>query len=229
MKHSWKIGHFALENSFHPLKSPGNALEIVSKGKVGTLLVLPVLDYCDVVYDCLSVKDCQTLQRLQNYALRVILQSGFEIGTQNMHEILGLCHLSSRRHMHTLNYVYSCAHDLAPPNVCSQMTPVHETHQRNTRAAERYDLQLPNYHLDMSRRSFRYRGPFYWNFTDLDIRSKPSLPAFKTALYKSDMFGTWILDIWNGNIMCMPFPAHCAPYARIMPSAYIMEFIVPKS
>ena len=151
-------------------------------------LVVLVLDYCDVVYGCLMVTDCQTLQRLQNYALRVILQSGFDIGTAEMHNVLGLDTLSSRRHMHTLNYIYMCVNNLAPVTVCSQMVPVQVAHDTNTRAAERNDLQLPNYHLDMSQCSFRYRGPFYWNLTDMDIRQKPSLPSFKSALLKSDMF-----------------------------------------
>ena len=149
---------------------------------------LPVLDYADIVYDCLTVRDCNELQRLQNYSMRVLLQSGFDKSSSEMHSELELYRLADRRHMHTLDYVYKCVYGLAPERVCSQLHEIQTVHNRQTRATERHNLAMPNFRLDMSRKSFWYRGPFYWNLTDLSIRQTPSLNCFKSSLRRSDMF-----------------------------------------
>ena len=151
-------------------------------------LILPVLDYVDVVYDCLSVKDNAQLQRVQNYALRVILQCGGEVSTAVMHQLLNMQMLCDKRHCHTITYVYKCRHGLAPERVASQLLEVEEVHGRSTRAASRHDLVIPNFNLEMSHRSFRFRGPFYWNLTDCSIQESPSVDTFKRALYASHMF-----------------------------------------
>ena len=36
-------------------------------------LVLPIFDYCDLIYDCIPVKDSEMLQRLRNLANKQIL------------------------------------------------------------------------------------------------------------------------------------------------------------
>ena len=95
-------------------------------------LVLPVLDYCDVVCDSLSVRDCQTLQSLQNYALRIILQADYSHSTADMHEELHMKKLSSRRHIHTLNNVYMCMNDIAPKSVFTQSVHSNSAHTRYT-------------------------------------------------------------------------------------------------
>ena len=52
-------------------------------------LVLLVFDYVDVVYDCLSVKDCNDLQKFQNYSMSVKPQTGFDMSSSEMHDGLG--------------------------------------------------------------------------------------------------------------------------------------------
>ena len=151
-------------------------------------LVLPVLDYADIVYDCQCAKSCRDIQRIQNYALHIVYMAGYETSIRDMHLESGLSYLSDRHHSHTLNYVYKCRNNLVPDQIAAQFQTVHEAHNMHTRAATREDLHVPAFHLDMTRRSFRYRGLFYWNLTDLRVRSAPSINAFKYSIKQSDMF-----------------------------------------
>ena len=177
-----------------PLSTELNSISLApSVGKDVTLglyksLVLPVLDYADVVYDCLNAKDCREIQKLQNYAVRIINMAGYDKSTKEMHIDAELMYLSDRRHSHTITYVYKGINGLLPEGVARQLTPVNTAHNLNTRAAQRSDLTIPAYHLDMTRRAFRHRGPYFWNMMEEGVRNETSVKNFKDSLKKSDMF-----------------------------------------
>ena len=48
-------------------------------------LIIHVLDYVDIVYDCLNAKKCAEILKLQNYAMWIISQTGFDMSTVVMH------------------------------------------------------------------------------------------------------------------------------------------------
>ncbi len=66
------IGRTKMLGKLHPLIGQELTLELYKS------LVLPVIDYADVVYDCLSSKSSRDLQKLQNYALRIVLQADYD-------------------------------------------------------------------------------------------------------------------------------------------------------
>ena len=117
-------------------------------------LLLPILDYGDVVYDSLSAKDCRELQRLQNCALRIIEQVDKSIPAVNLHQDMKLPFLSDRRHMHSCNEIYKCIHNLAPKTSCNNILLVSDRHNRETRVAHNLELSLPDLTLDVSRKDF---------------------------------------------------------------------------
>ena len=49
-------------------------------------LITPLFDYCSVVYDCLSARDTDRLQKIQNCALRIILKMDRRTHIKDMHE-----------------------------------------------------------------------------------------------------------------------------------------------
>ena len=93
------IGRTKMLGKLRPIIGQNLALELYKS------LILPVIDYGDIVYDCLSSKASNDLQKLQNYALRIVLHSGYEKSISDMHKETKLMFLSDRRHSHTLNYV----------------------------------------------------------------------------------------------------------------------------
>ncbi len=151
-------------------------------------LLVPILDYCDVVYDCLTKYNSDTLQKLQNGACRIILRKGKRSSTAEMHSDLKLNRLTDRRHMRTMEYMYKVVHGLLPKEVCDLFKLVQDSHARTTRASTGLDLVIPNPRLETCKRDIRYQGPLYWNMVDLHIRQCDSFLSFKNALRKSDMF-----------------------------------------
>ena len=96
--------------------------------------------------------------------------------------------MSDACHLNTITYVYKGLHGLLPDGVAGQLIPVNTTHNLNTRAAQRNDLTVATFHLDMTRRAFRYRGPYFLNLTEDEVRTANSVKSMKAALKDSDMF-----------------------------------------
>ena len=149
------------------------------------------MDYGDVVYDTISAKDNQSLQRLQNCALKIVLQAPKRTPTSEIHKELNMNYVADRRHQHTLTQVYKCLHGLAPRKICQQITKLTDMRDhgaRQTRSVTSDKLFIPNYKLEITRGNFRYRGPMIYNMLDQEIKDSASLEGFKRALRGSHMF-----------------------------------------
>ena len=130
-------------------------------------LIVPMIDYGDVMYDCLSAKDTYKVQKVQNSVLRIILQTDKWAHITDMHKELNLMYLADRRHTHTIGQVFKCLHGLAPPHVCEQIKMVQ--HAMTTRSSVANKLEVPVFRLEVSHQAFQYRGPSFWNMLDTDI------------------------------------------------------------
>ena len=150
--------------------------------------MLPILDYSDIVYDCLTKRDSEALQRMQNGACRIILMKGKRTSTDDMHKALNLFRLADRRHLRTMEYMYRVTHDLIPNKTRSLFKLVSETHERQTRSASGLELVVPNRRLETSKKDIRIRGPQYWKLVDRNLQISCSLASFKYQIRKSDMF-----------------------------------------
>ena len=95
-------------------------------------LVIPLFDYCDVVYDGLRQNDIDTLQKLQNAACRIILSCDSRTHISDLHEALNLELLQSRRSRHTAHEMYKVYHQLTPLKILDMFVHPVNVHQRNT-------------------------------------------------------------------------------------------------
>ena len=82
-----------------------------------TSLILPMFDYADIIFDCLSQKDAQTLQRLQNMGIKTILKADRLASTASIHEELNIPYLGTRRKINSAVEMYKVSTGLAPPCV----------------------------------------------------------------------------------------------------------------
>ena len=126
-------------------------------------LLVPILDYCDMVYDCLPKYNTDILQKLQNGAYRIILRKGKRTSTSDMHSELKLNRQADRWHLRTMTYMYKVVHGLLPTEVCELFQLVRDNHGRNTRASATLDLVMPNPRLETSKKDIKNQGPMYWN------------------------------------------------------------------
>ena len=63
-------------------------------------LVLPHLDYCDIVYSCTSDANLQKLQKVQNSACRILLRSDRRAHIIDMHQRLRFLTLKQTQELH---------------------------------------------------------------------------------------------------------------------------------
>ncbi len=125
------------------------------------------------------------LQRLQNSALRIILDVNREYNTEMMHSELNLIPLEKRRRHHTCHQTYRIHIEKTPAHLSQIIKPIVTCSDRYLRSADKSLLKVPKYHLNVSRRSYNYRGPTYWNKLEECIKDSQSLPVFKSSLYTS--------------------------------------------
>ena len=120
------------------LKMLGKIRNIVDKDTAFSLyqsLVLPLFDYCDVVYDGLSQYNCDVLQKLQNAGIRSISQYDSRSHITDIHSEVNLEYLCSRREKHTMIEMFKVYHGLSPPYILSMFNKAREVHSINTRYA----------------------------------------------------------------------------------------------
>ena len=179
------IGRIKMLTKLRPIVGEQISLDLYKS------LMIPLLDYADVVYDTLSAKDNAILQRMQNCALKVVLQTEWRTPTKEIHKRLKMNLVADRRHIHTATQVYKSLHELAPAKIGDMFVEVGEVRNdntRTTRAMTRRDLAIPDVKLKVSQGAFKYRGAILYNLVDEDIRAKETLNQFKQAINKSDMF-----------------------------------------
>ena len=77
-------------------------------------LVLPHLDYCSVIYNSCSVSLSDQLERVQNYAMRIILKKPPRTHSESLRQTLGWTTLKKRRQNNILCQVHRCLQGHAP-------------------------------------------------------------------------------------------------------------------
>ena len=98
------------------------------------------------------------LQKLQNCALRHVLQCDRLTATAVIHSETNMERLKDRRDRHTSREMYKCIYELNPPSLISVFTYVSDIHERTTRSTNLGLLYVPKSRLEGSKRNFEIRG-----------------------------------------------------------------------
>ena len=135
-------------------------------------LILPLFDYCDVVWDNLSLTSlADGLQRLQNRAARVITREGYEVRSHDIRSRLGWNTLAERRSKHKATTMFKVLNGYAPPYMSELFSPITESIPYNLRGREQ-NITLPLPKRDYCKRSFQYCGPKTWNALPDSIKKR---------------------------------------------------------
>lgn len=145
-------------------------------------LILPLLDYGDVFYDGTSQKNNVVIQKLQNAAFRRILKAPKLTPTDNLHEDLNMDRLYIRREKHICIEMYKIVHELHPVSLQAYIRKLGNVSSRVTRQSCAYALYIGKPRLELTKRSFFYRGPILWNALPVYIQEAPTLECFKKLL-----------------------------------------------
>ena len=106
-------------------------------------LILPIMEYGDIIYDCLSVKDAATLQKLQNACLKHILQLPRLTSNAYIHETLNLQYLNVRRKQHVATQMFCIDHNLAPQGISDKFIRREAISMKATRSTCNRNFEIP--------------------------------------------------------------------------------------
>ena len=142
--------------------------------------VLSHLDYCSVVWNNCGATLTGRVERIQNYALRMILCKPPPTSSELLRQILGWTTLKARGHNAMLCQVHRCCTNQAPPNLCSKFTPNSDLNYIRTRGSNK--LYLPRPQTNFYHSSFEFQGAMHFNNLPENIRVIKGCKQFKAAL-----------------------------------------------
>lgn len=146
-------------------------------------LVLTHLDYSNSILYGLPNKSLVQLQRIQNWAAKVVLQQGKFTSSKHALRSLHWLPVKQRIDFKLLCLVYKCLHDMAPHYLSSLIRLKQFT--RSTRASTQHSLTLdvPRYTKStFACRAFSIQGPILWNDLPSDIKGSSSFYTFKKRI-----------------------------------------------
>ena len=132
-------------------------------------MLLPYLDYADVIFHKSNSSDLDKLQRLQNRCLRICLGHDRLFSTDRVHKLASVPFLVDRRKAHVLNFMY----------LRKKKTHLLNKREIRTRAhdAPLFNVTVPR--CEAFKRSVSYAGGTEWNNLDTETRNIDCYLAFK--------------------------------------------------
>ena len=132
-------------------------------------MILPYIDYSDIIYEATNTANLRKLQRLQNQCLRICARSRDHIPTTELHCRYKVGVLESRRQAHLNNYMFKQQNN----------TDLVDQRMIRTRAHNGTLFKVEYPYLEKYKQSTYYRGALLWNGLSAATRNIASYTSFK--------------------------------------------------
>ena len=120
------------------------------------------------------------LQKLQNWAARIITHKGYDVRSLDIRKQLGWNDLESIRRKHTAILMYKTVNKKAPDYLSDLFTSSNNDFDLRWKENR---LLLPKFRNKFAKRNcFSFTGAKVWNSIPFSIRSAPSLSLFKKSI-----------------------------------------------
>ena len=163
-------------------------LTVQATTKLVVCLILSRLDYCNSLLLGVPSSTTQSLQRIQNSAVRLVLRKKRSVHISPLLSSLHWLPVSQRIKFKFLVLIFKSINNLAPSYLSDLLG--HYTPSRSLRSSSDPSLLTIPPRLRLSSiesRAFSVAGPSLWNKLPSSMRSAPSLAAFKSNL-KTHLF-----------------------------------------
>ncbi len=91
-------------------------------------LVLQVIDYADIVKMTSNLNNFGKVQKLQNFACRIVLEAERRTINKDMNAQLHLMELTAQRKYHFDIQVFKCMNNMAPDYICNPFEEIYLRH-----------------------------------------------------------------------------------------------------
>jgi hypothetical protein len=149
--------------------------------KLVNTLVLPIIDYCIIVFCNMSEEDLNRLQVAQNNAIRYIFDVKRREHITPYYSKLGWLKVRERRDLQICIMTHKILHGYAPAYLTDLFTVMGNVRSRATRAHCNY-LLAPVVGRKISERSFSVMGYRLWNNLSAELCTMKATAIFKNKL-----------------------------------------------
>ena len=146
------------------------------------LFVLPHLDYCLVVWHTCGATLTKRVERVQNCAMRMILQKPLRTRSNDLRTKLNMITLEQRRQINMTCLVHRCLLSQAHSYVSSKFVTNSTFGYTNTRGRNKIHLKRPL--SDFYQSTFEFQGSKLFNDLPENIREIGNTRALRLALKK---------------------------------------------
>ena len=147
-------------------------------------LVLPIIDFGDLIYMETSRANLDAIQTLQNRACRIILRVPSDTPTLTMHENLKLMYLVKRRKFHLQYFTYKAVHSLLPGYISDKIKVKQYDTEIQIRAASSGQLEVPRCRLVKTESAFSVKCPLNYNLLPQHLRESATVNSFRSGYFR---------------------------------------------
>lgn len=146
-------------------------------------IIAPHFEYCSSLLLYLNNNEMQILQKMQNKAMRVILQCNRYTPINSMLQILNFMTVRQRVLLKTLQLIYKIKNGMVPSYLYEKITYVRDIHSHNTRRTN--DLHVDRHHSLLASKSLFCKGLKEYNNLPNEIKNvNQSLKHFTNSCVK---------------------------------------------
>ena len=140
--------------------------------KIYKTMILPLIEYGDILYDNSNAKLLKKFQTLQSRSLRICSYEPYHVPVIYLHEICNIARLDLRRKMHIILYMYKQKRNYAIINTREVFTRAHD--------AILYVFDRPN--SEKYKNNVLYKGAIEWNSLTVEERQIQTYEIMKSYL-----------------------------------------------
>ena len=145
--------------------------------------VLPLINYCIVVWSNTSKTNLLRIHKLQKYAARIILDAAPDAPSKPLFDELNWLNIFEKINYQKSILLYKIKHEPSP-SYLHQLFPTTYSTSRVLRSKTQDNLNIPRPNTEKFKHSFQYSGARLWNDLPANIRNSNSLYSFKNSMLK---------------------------------------------
>lgn len=155
-------------------------LSINMRLKLYKTLIAPHVDYCSTILFLCNKTHIQKLQKVQNRALRIILDAKWDTSIKRMLVKLNLSSVTQRINFNIVIFIFKIKSNMLPKYLKNKMKRVNEVHSKHLR--RNHHFRLPQYRKTSSQRSLYYNGLKIFNKLPEELKEIKTINKFKSEV-----------------------------------------------
>ena len=159
-----------------------NCFSFDVRKRIISQVLLPIIDYADIVYMNTTETILKPLNTLHNSLCRFVLRCPYRTHHCSLYSTLDWLQPKARRQFHWFQLLFKCVHLNSPPYLKQSLVPYTSPYPLRNTQHPYFTIPRRTF-TESGRRSFHYKAPSDWNNLPPSLRSVTSPRHFKRSLY----------------------------------------------